>query len=330
MEGPFRFLVAPEESGLRLDVFLARRLPEISRTRLKKAILDGDVLVDGRPQPPRHAVESGSEITGTVAAAPPWSVAPEDIPLDIVYEDEHLAVLNKSRGLAVHPGAGRSAGTLVNALAARFGPLPEADSPERPGIVHRLDKDTSGLMVIARTPEAMARLARMVAERRFERRYLALVWGSPRFEKAVVDAAIGRDPSHPERMAVLPSQGPSRAREAVTELTVLERLADTTLLEARLQTGRTHQIRVHCHYAGHEVVGDPVYSRRRKLSRATPGEQAEFERLLERLGGQALHAARLSFAHPFSGELLDLSAPMPQELEAVVSFERRRAGVRTP
>ncbi len=328
--GAFRFTVSPEEAGQRLDVFLARRLTEVSRTRLKKAILEGEVLVDGKPCQPRLPVEDGMEVSGRVREPDAWSVAPEQIPLDVVYEDAHLAVVNKPRGLSVHPGAGHSAGTLVNALAARFGRLPDAPSPERPGIVHRLDKDTSGLMAVALSAEAMARLSAMVAERRFERRYLALVWGHPRFERAEVDAAIGRDPAHPERMAVLPAQGPARARTAVTELTVVERMADTTLLEARLKTGRTHQIRVHCHYAGHEVVGDPVYMRRRRLSRASPEEQREFDRLLERLAGQALHAARLSFRHPFTGEVLDLTAPMPEEMQAVVDFERRRAGGGNP
>lgn len=326
MPTQFSFGVESEEDGQRLDVFLVGRLDDTSRARVQKLIHSGLVTVDGQPVLPRAIVHAGQQVQGTTELHDEWSVQPEDIPLDIVHEDKWLAVVNKPRGLAVHPGAGRPSGTLVNALAHKYGELPAGSAGERPGIVHRLDMDTSGLMLVALRPESMTALAAMIAGREVDRRYQVLVWGDPRWEQAVVDAAIGRDPKHPERMAVLPRKGPSPARQAVTELTAVERFGETTLLEAKLQTGRTHQIRVHCAYAGHDVVGDPVYGRKHRLKDGGSRGEEELARLLDALDGQALHAARLAFAHPMTHKALEFEAPIPPVMEEVAGFFRERAG----
>ncbi len=320
------FEASREDAGRRLDICLTERGGGLSRARIQKAISAGLIRVNGREAQPRTILNTGDRVEGDIRDLAAPNAGPEDIPLHVVYEDEALVVVNKQRGLTVHPGAGRRSGTLVNALAARYGTLPDAGSPERPGIVHRLDKDTSGLMVVALTSDALQKLGEMVAARRFERRYQALVWGSPRWEKARIEAAIGRSPAHPERMAVLAASGPHPSRSAMTDLLVLERYLDTTLVEACLQTGRTHQIRVHCSYAGHDVVGDQVYGGRHALSGVSESERAQFGRLLEALNGQALHAFNLSFEHPLTGEPLSFTADMPDEMMALVEFERLRAG----
>lgn len=317
------------DAGARLDVYVARCLEGVSRARVQKLIAAGQVLLNGQPAIPRTSVSAGDQIWVNLELLPSGDggVRPQEIPFEVVYHDQHLAVVNKPRGLTVHPGSGRPDSTLVNALAARFGDLPEGSAPERPGIVHRLDKDTSGLMVVALRAETMTALSAMVAERHVQRIYQALVWGSPRFEKAVVDASIGRDPRHPERMAVLPDEGPSPSRAAVTELQVLERFTDVTLLEAHLRTGRTHQIRVHCAYAGHDVVGDSVYGHARRLSpEFSARDRDEFDRLLAALDGQALHAWKLSFRHPVTGQDLSFLVDPPRQMQDVIGFFRTHSG----
>lgn len=323
MPETFSFTAGGADSGRRLDVFLTESLEGLSRARVQKLIDQGLVLVNGAIKPSRTKLEIGDIITGEIADLQAPVSRPQSIPLDVVYQDEHLVVINKQRGLTVHPGSGRPDGTLVNALAAMFGELPQGEEPDRPGIVHRLDKDTSGLMIVARTAQAMTILQRMVAERQIERRYLALVWGSPRFNRAVVDAAIGRDPKHPERMAVLPEEGPARSRSSVTNLEVTERFDVASLLEAQLETGRTHQIRVHCAYAGYPVVGDPLYCRQRTLPEPyTAAEGREFDKLMLDLAGQALHACSLRLAHPVHQSPLDFRAAPPPEMLRVIEFFR--------
>lgn len=326
MPESFRFVVSPEEAGQRLDVLVAARLVGVSRARVQKLIAAGRVRIDATKARARKLVEAGSVVDGEIVTDGLSGAEPEDIALDVVFEDGYLAVINKPRGLAVHPGAGRRSGTLVNALAARFAGLPEGSAPERPGIVHRLDKDTSGLMLVALTVDAMTALSAMIAAREAHRRYQALVWGSPRFNRAVVDAAIGRDPRHPEKMTVLPAEGPDPSRHAVTELAVAERFREAALLEARLSTGRTHQIRVHCAYAGHDIVGDAVYGGRHRLAgKPEAGEPERLAELLARLDGQALHAYSLAFKHPATGKPLSFKAAMPQAMVDVVEFFRERS-----
>lgn len=321
------FAVGEDESGLRLDVFLTASLGDVSRSRVQKLISTGAVLVNGTPAQSRTIVSAGDTVSGEFDFHVDWTVQPEDIPLDVIYEDRHLAVINKPRGLSVHPGAGRFSGTLVNALAYRYAHLPEGQEPGRPGIVHRLDKDTSGLMLVALSEEGFAGLAAMIAAREIDRWYQAIVWGSPRFIRAVVDAAIGRDPRHPERMAVLPSRGATPTREALTELMVLERFEGASLLEAKLQTGRTHQIRVHCSYAGYPLVGDRLYGRKDRLPSSYSGlQKAEFEQLLAALDGQALHACRLAFRHPVTGDQLNFERGFPEPVQNLLEFFRKGSG----
>jgi len=238
-----------------------------------------------------------------VPPPPPATVAPEDISLPVVFEDEHLLVINKPPALTVHPGAGRPSGTLVNAVLARVPGLARVGSRQRPGIVHRLDKDTTGLLVVAKTSVAYASLSSQVARRTVNRTYLALVHGVLPHEERTITAPIGRHPRHRTRMAVVP-----RGREAITRYRVLERLARYTLVEAHLVTGRTHQIRVHFAHIGHPVAGDPVYAGR-------PDELG--------IGRQALHAHRLQFLHPASGKEMAFEAPPPADFTAAV--ERARA-----
>ncbi len=298
------FSVDAAHSGARLDVYLARQLPTISRSRLKQLIESGHVTVDGRPSKPAEKVHRGQKLHVDVPPPVPTHIRPEQIPLDVLFEDRDLLVINKPAGLVVHPGAGRSSGTLVNAIIARIPTLQGIGGVLRPGIVHRLDKDTSGLLVVAKTSAALAALQAQIASREASRRYLALVAGVIADEEGTIRARIGRHPRARTKMAVVP-----RGREAITRYRVLERFARHTLIEAQLVTGRTHQIRVHFAHLGHPVVGDATYAARRD----------EFG-----LGRQALHAYRLQFRHPTTGEELVFDAPLPPDLADALA--RARAG----
>jgi 23S rRNA pseudouridine1911/1915/1917 synthase len=266
-----------------------------------------------------YKVKTGDEITIVIPPPTPSDIRAEEIPLEIVYEDSDIIVVNKPRGMTTHPAPGNPAGTLVNALLAVTSDLAGVGGVQRPGIVHRLDKDTSGLLVVAKNDVSHINLQRQIQKRTAERRYYALVWGEVSFEKAVVDAPIGRHPVHRKKMAVVVDGG--HARTAVTDLAVSERFDGFTLLEASLRTGRTHQIRVHCAYIGHPVVGDPTYGGRRTLpGRFGVHAKTEFENLLDSLGGQALHAHKLSFNHPRTGEQMGFEAPIPSDMKAVIEW----------
>ncbi len=316
------FTAGDEDTGGRLDRALQSRLPQLSRTALQKLIDEGAATVNGKPARSGQKLRAGEIVRCGVTTPPPSESAPEaeNIPLDIVYEDEHVLVINKPRGLVVHPAPGHRTGTLVNAvLGHTAGELPTDDdevNANRPGIVHRLDKDTSGLMVVARSDAAMRSLQAQIAARTVERRYLAMVWGGPRFESATVDAPIGRHPTDRKRMAVHAESSPHTHRDARTDLAVLERFNGLTLLEARLHTGRTHQIRVHCAYIRLPVVGDLTYGPRQ-------GGEVRLElgvrEAVKALEGQALHAYRLAFDHPISGERLTFQAPPPADFQRLLS-----------
>jgi 23S rRNA pseudouridine1911/1915/1917 synthase len=296
------YYVDAAHEGARLDRFLAAHLRALSRMRIKVLIASGHVTVDGSPARPALRLRRGQRVDVTVPPPPPEELVPQALPLDVVYEDAHLVVINKPPGLTVHPGAGRPAGTLVNALLARYPDLAGVGGPRRPGIVHRLDKDTSGLMVVARTPQAYASLQRQLAERTLRRVYLALVRGLPPHEEGVIAAPIGRHPRHRTRMAVRPD-----GRPAVTRYRVRERFARHALVEATLLTGRTHQIRVHFAHLGHPVVGDPVYGH-------GTGELG--------LRRQALHAWQLELRHPVTGAPLVVEAPPPPDFVAALDAAR--------
>jgi 23S rRNA pseudouridine1911/1915/1917 synthase len=311
-------VTVPEAGGGRLDRVLAAQVPALSRSRLKALILAGQVAVEGRTvRDPAQSVNSGATITVTVPEAEPAKPAAEPIPLDIVYEDDALIVLDKPAGLVVHPAAGHASGTLVNALIAHCGDsLSGIGGVRRPGIVHRLDKDTTGLMVIAKTDRAHRRLSQQFADKRegpIERDYLALVWGAPERPRGTIDAPLDRHPHAREKRSVR-----AHGREAVTHWEVVERYHGVdgrpvaALLSCRLETGRTHQIRVHLAHIGHPVMGDETYATgfKTRAVRLDPAAQAA----LAALGRQALHAGHLGFDHPESGEFLEFHASLPPDM----------------
>jgi 23S rRNA pseudouridine1911/1915/1917 synthase len=296
-----RLRVPDAAAGERLDRFLAG-LPEIgSRAVAERLLSAGGVLVDGRARPKSHKLGGGEELEFEPPAARSSALEPEAMDLVVPYEDEHLLVVDKPAGLVVHPAPGHAGGTLVHGLLAYD--VEGGEEPERPGIVHRLDRDTSGLLVVARSPAAHRRLQELVHAREMTREYLALVVGRPRSRSGTIDAPIGRDRHDPLRQS-LDTDTP---REAVTRFEVEELLRRHALLRVRLETGRTHQIRVHLAAIDLPVAGDTVYGR--------PGELG-----LER---QFLHAARLAFPHPVTAEPVDVSSPLPPELEAALAAARR-------
>ena len=322
-----REFVVEDRAGERLDVYLAGRIADLSRSSVQRLIESAHVLVNASPARPSYKVQPGDRISLTVPPTEPSDIAPEQIALDIVFEDDQLIVINKPKGMTVHPAPGSTHGTLVNAILAHSDDLSGIGGVERPGIVHRLDKYTSGLLVVAKTDFAHASLQDQLQKRTAERRYLALVWGETRFNEAVVDAPIGRHPTDRQRMAVIKEAGRYSAREAVTNLRVLERFDGFTLLEAKLDTGRTHQIRVHCSFIGHPVVGDPTYGGATRSLPTSYGKQGQRElaALIDGLRGQALHAYSLAFDHPTTRQRMAFEAPPPGDMAALLGWLRGRA-----
>jgi 23S rRNA pseudouridine1911/1915/1917 synthase len=292
-----------EEAGERLDRYLGRALPDVSRAQVQRLIKQGLVTLDGEAAKASTPVKSGMWVEARIPPTPPDEVVAEAIPLDVIYEDEELLVVNKPASMVVHPAHGHSRGTLVNALLGRYPDLAASDAG-RPGIVHRLDRDTSGLIVVAKTEMALESLRRQFQGRQVHKTYLALVHGRPPAPEGIVEAALGRDPRQRQRMAVLPG-----GRAARTHYRLLEELGDYSLLVVSPETGRTHQIRVHLAWLGVPVAGDNVYGRQRGARRASQALG------LER---QFLHAWRLSFERPGGQGTLALEAPLPEELERVL------------
>jgi len=303
--------IPAEAAGRRLDQALAQLFPDYSRSRLTAWIRSGDVLVDGAVVPPRHIVDGGETVTVRAQATQEVPLAPEIIALDIRYEDAEVLVINKPVGLVVHPGAGQSGGTLQNALLHHDAKLAEIP---RAGIVHRLDKDTSGLMVVARTLRAHAALVEQLQARDVHRQYEAIVYGAM-IAGGSVDAPIGRHPRERVKQAVV--DGPT-GKAAVTHYRVRERFRAHTVIECRLETGRTHQIRVHMAHIRHPLVGDAVYGGLKLPKGATP-ELVEVMRAFKR---QALHAEQLEFAHPKTGKPVKVSAERPADMERLVKALR--------
>jgi 23S rRNA pseudouridine1911/1915/1917 synthase len=311
------FSITPEVVGERLDRYLTRQLPTHSRAYLQQLIEGGQILVGGRAIKPGYRLRAGDHITVHLPPPRPSDMPPEPIPLDVLYEDAHLLVVNKAAGMVVHPSPGNSSGTLVNALLAHCLHLSGIGGVERPGIVHRLDKDTSGAMVVAKDDATHRALARQFAQRQVKKLYLAIVRGDVEGTEGIVDAAVGRHPVYRQKMSTHTRVG----REAVTEFRVLERFGFYTVVELRPRTGRTHQIRVHMAALGHPLVGDPTYGRSRpqlKRSLAAP-QLAWFRR-------QALHAWVLGFVHPASAEWLECRAPLPGDLERLLAIFRQAQG----
>jgi 23S rRNA pseudouridine1911/1915/1917 synthase len=315
--GPITILAGPEATGQRVDRFLADAIGTMSRSRVKSLIEEGRVSRNGAVlREPAEAARAGAiyrlDPPVPVAAQP----APQVIPFTILYEDSDLIVLDKPAGLVVHPAPGNEDGTLVNALLAHCGDtLPGIGGERRPGIVHRLDKDTSGVMVVAKTEQALAVLSAAFAARDLDRAYLALCWGLPAPPAGEIEGAIGRDPRERKRMALVTRGG----KAALTRYRTLRTWhAAVSLLECRLATGRTHQIRVHLSARGHPIVGDPVYLRRIPAAARTIAEPARHA-LLD-FPRQALHAARLGFAHPRTGATLSFETPLPADMQALINL----------
>lgn len=292
-----------QASGQRLDKYLAEEMADLSRSRIKELVQAGEVLVNGKKSKVSYKVQKGDLIQVTVLPLEPLALEAENIPLDIVYEDEDVIVVNKPQGMVVHPAAGHPSHTLVNALLYHTRDL--ADSPEgfRPGIVHRIDKDTSGLLMVAKNAAARESLEKQLAAKSNKRQYLAIVHGNFAEEEGTIDAPIGRNPKDRKQMAVV-----EKGKSAVTHFRVLEQYQGYSLVECQLETGRTHQIRVHMAYIGHPLAGDPLYGPRKTL----PGH------------GQFLHAKTLGFEQPSTGEWLEFSVQPPEIFQQTVADLRKK------
>ena len=293
------------QPGERLDVFLARQQSELSRAHIQKLTAAGDVLVNQEVRKANYKLKLGERVTLRLPEAEATEIEPEDIPLDILYEDADIIVINKARGMVVHPAAGVYHGTLVNALLAHCKDLSGINGLIRPGIVHRLDKDTSGVMVAAKNDKAHLDLAEQIRTKAAHRRYWAIVHGNIKEEEGVIHGAIGRHPVDRKKMAIVPEHGKS----ATTKFKVLERFGDYTLVECTLLTGRTHQIRVHMTHIGHPLVGDPKYGVRK----------SPFA-----IQGQALHSISLTLTHPQTGEVMEFTAPVPEDMEKILRALRMK------
>ncbi|MCI0489599.1 MAG: RluA family pseudouridine synthase [Blastocatellia bacterium] len=303
--------ITPEATGTRLDAFLASRLNEISRTRVQRAIEDGDVLVNDRAVKASYRLKTGDRIEIDLPEPPPLDLLPEAIPLKILYEDSDLLVVDKPARLVVHPGAGIESGTLANALAYHFNRLSGAAGRIRPGIVHRIDKETSGLLVVAKNDVSHEKLSDQFRDRQVFKMYLALVYGHPAKARGDIEARIGRNPRNRTRMAVV-SGGAGRA--AYTSYEVAERFQEFSLLKVQIKTGRTHQIRVHLAHINHPVVADFVYGRGRENSVRAPAARQK----IKSLGRHFLHSAQLAFTHPRTGERLEFASELPPELRSFI------------
>lgn len=307
-----------EEEGGRLDRWLADRL-DLSRSRLARLITEGEVTVDGERVPKSFTPRPGQEVVVRIPPPQPLEVEAEAIPLEIAHEDEELLVVEKPAGMVVHPGPGHRTGTLVHALKHHVEQLSSGTGPARPGIVHRLDKDTSGLLLVAKRDRVHRKLADALARRAVDRGYLAAAWGHLDGERATIDRPIGRDPSNRKRMAVVPD-----GKRAVTHVRRLERWRSADLVALELETGRTHQIRVHLREEGHPVVNDETYAPAWQRGFVGAGGRwaEEFSR---RCGRMFLHAARLAFEHPTTGERMSFTSPLPEPLEGAVRWAREHS-----
>ncbi|MBD2144226.1 RluA family pseudouridine synthase [Sphaerospermopsis sp. FACHB-1194] len=298
-----------QEKTERLDRYLSSAIPDLSRSRVQQLIEQGHVQVNDQVCTSKKInLKLGDRICLEIPAVQPLELVAEDIPLDILYEDEQLLILNKPAGLVVHPAPGHADGTLVNALLAHCPNLPGIGGVQRPGIVHRLDKDTTGAIAIAKTDIAYQHLQAQLQAKTARREYLGVVYGAPKTESGTVDLPIGRHPQDRKKMAIVPIE--EGGRSAITHWQVKERLGNYTLIHFQLETGRTHQIRVHSAKIGHPIVGDPVYGSGRSVGVNLPG--------------QALHAWRLKLQHPISGDWIEVTAPLPQTFTTLLEVLRRR------
>ena len=317
---PVEFVVAESEAGQRLDILLSLRFHDYSRGHLRRVISAGGVLIDDRGGKPAYRVRAGQRVRVVLPEIPREAPRPEEIPLEILFEDEDLVVVNKPPGMVVHPARGHWSGTLASALQFHFGPsLSSSGGPLRPGIVHRLDRDTSGAILVARHDQAHGRLAMQFQARSIEKEYFAIVVGTPEMDSDIIDRSIAVHPQHREKMTTV--RDDDEGRSAQTFYRVAERFRGFAAVQAMPKTGRTHQIRVHLAHIGLPVLCDRAYGHRAALTRGElSGDAGDTTVLLAR---QALHARRLRFAHPRSGELLEIEAPLPADMQAVLGELRK-------
>ena len=309
----FEFVAAKEDKGERLDRFLQKNLPGVSRSHVKTIIEEGGATVNGKVEKAGASLKENDKIVFNLPSPKNLSLEPENIPLDIVYEDDDIAVINKPQGMVVHPACGSENGTLVNALLYNLSSLSTINGVVRPGIVHRLDKDTSGLLIAAKNDAAHAHLSAQLKDHTLARTYECIVCGNLKEDSGTIDAPIGRHPTDRKKMAVYPASEP-HTKYAYTGYKVLERLGEFTMLECRLKTGRTHQIRVHMASIHHPVAGDPVYGP---------------HNCIISLHGQCLHAKTLGFIHPITGEHLRFDSELPDYFTRFLTTLRQRTGGNT-
>lgn len=321
----FRFKADKGQNPLRVDKYLMNLIEKATRNKIQKAATAGNIHVNGQAVKSNYKVKGGDVVT-VLFEHPPYEflLVPENIPLDIVYEDDAVIVVNKPAGMVVHPGHGNYSGTLINALTYHFENLPNnpstplgAGSSNRPGLVHRIDKDTSGLLVIAKTEEAMTHLAKQFFDKSTEREYVALVWGNVEEGEGTIEGNIGRHPKNRLQNTVYENDEEEKGKPAVTHYKVLERLGYVTLVSCKLETGRTHQIRVHMKYIGHTLFNDERYGGEKILKGTTFSKYKQFvENCFKVLPRQALHARTLGFVHPTTGEFMRFECPIPEDMEA--------------
>lgn len=318
MSDPILKLTVPEnEAGNRLDVFCAHKINDHTRSHFTKLAANGHITADGKALKASYKVKAGDKITIEMVAPPPLEAEPENMPLDIVFEDEHLLVVNKQAGIVCHPAAGNYDGTLINGLLYHFKNLENFSDKLRPGLVHRLDKDTSGLLVIAKDEQMLATLQKMMKKRTIKREYAALIWGKMPQAEGTIDLPMGRSPSDRKVMKVYGT----KAREAVTHYSVIHTFSIAELIRVKLETGRTHQIRVHLSYFGNPVVGDPTYGgRSRAVTKLTGVKKKLGLSLLRVLETQALHAQNLSFIHPRTQKSMEFSSGLPEDFQKAIEI----------
>jgi len=314
----FEYIVNEEDQNLRIDQFLAQKNTQYSRSYFQKLIKNEKVTVNGLPVKPSVKISEGDEIFLNIPLPKKWHLQPEEIPIDIVYEDPDILVVNKLAGMVVHPGAGVWNGTLVNALLHHCGGLSTIGGIVRPGIVHRLDKNTSGLLVVAKNDKTHMFLQNQFKDRSISRKYMALVWGKMPEQEGCVEGDIARSTADRKKMAVVQT-----GKEALTRYKVISEFPFCSLLEVQLATGRTHQIRVHMKHTHHPVIGDPEYNGRETQISGLKGEyQKHGRQILKMLDFQFLHAFHLQFFHPETKEPVEFTAPLPENLQHVISFLR--------
>ncbi len=307
-------LIPAQKGPERLDVFLGRQVAELTRSAAREMIASGAITVSEKKVKPSYKVKPGDFIAFEVQSRPPLEVEAEDIPLDILYEDEWLVIINKPAGMVMHPASGNRYGTMVNALLHHIESLAESDDPNRPGLVHRLDKATTGVIVVCKDHAALSAMARAFRERTIRREYVALVWWNMPSEVGVVDAGIARDPRDRLKYTTNPS-----GKHARTHWREVERFDFLSLCKLRLETGRTHQIRVHMQSIKHPVFGDPDYSgRNRQLGKLSSAQRKEVAGYLQQVDRQMLHARTLGFTHPMTGEEMEFSADIPSDFAGVL------------